>query len=351
MVNDYYYYKAFKLIGCKVNELPNGYFIVKKPDESESLIDNKGKVILSNLKDITQISEVYYLSDRPAKDKSHRYDTILFTKDGIVESLSNSSSSFEEWEDSFQIYDDINTTYYTYDGKAMFKSTDTDYATIIKQDGQYRVVYEDKNKQSYLADLKGSIIKKLFSEKSLICANNRYLVYRDSIGVHVVDYDNKLIISSNNTNTNIDINRINQDDTNIIIIKDDLTNIINSKGEVLFSKSNNEKYNPSIEFTLYKDIVMVWENKGAGGFLLDLNTMKRTRAYTSMNKSQFVATYKVQDDKEVLDIINPETLEVRKSITGYDYFSNLDVMIQAITETEYRCDTYTYDGRQLINEF
>lgn len=50
-------YKNLRLLGYKVNELPNGYFIAQRPDESKTLFGTDGNVIIPKFKNIVPLSD------------------------------------------------------------------------------------------------------------------------------------------------------------------------------------------------------------------------------------------------------------------------------------------------------
>ena len=330
---------TFKLLGCKIKELPNGYFIVQKPNMIESLFDNNCNIIKTGLTNIKQLSTIYYTGDT-------ENSTVIFNNKGnLIDKSKNIYISFAT--NSISVKHKGFENVYGIDGRTQFKGIKSKRNIIIQKYSKTCLACIDKNNKAYIVNSKGEIIN-FKKDTDVTSINNHYIVHKcKGKKLMITDYEGNEIIQGKH----LRINEINSEDTFIVDTYKDNNLVYNSKGSIAYSVPlNDSNYSfTGLSFTSVEGVIVL-EKIGDGSYLVNLNKNNEiSRKYRNINSRTLMPTY-TKDGQLVMAAINSETFETIREISGYINFRYERPFLKAYKNGG-GIDYYSEELRQLLCEF
>ena len=328
-------YRTFKLLGYKVNDLPNGCFIVKQPNGVQSLFDKEGRIIKGNFSRIKQLSDILYFGSTDEIDKDTLFDCNsniveqIDTNKGCIDICINCVKVFEEDKQRITIYDkNLKSKIVIYD------TEDIGVYNFIEHNCKCSVLFRDSSNHIKLADTDGNIKDMNFSFNEYENANNHYIVTRNGNSV-VMDYKGNII----NNCKKAYIDTVNKDNDTIVTVKDKRI-LVSSIDREIHKVIDVEDDMYNIKFTSNMDVIILVKPHGA--YALNIKTNKRTIDYERIIQNMGIL-------HKNLYILDFETLEGELKIEDIDNLTVRDRMIQV--EHKNRVQYYTLDFKPLIHEF
>lgn len=340
-------YNSFKLLGYKLNELDNGYFIGKRPDGKESLFNSSGDVLISKCNSIGQVSEEIYggFDDHTATWVNSKGEIIATAPTyPNIDMLDN----FKESSSIIEVYPEINSkTFdaYTLDGKTSFKNvTGMGYCTV-QHNNELKLVYcEDINNDNgklKMRDTKGNIETLDVLTSRYISSNNHFIKRIDSNGYsEIIDFQGNLILKG----VYIGIDNTNTDNDTLLILKDNAVYIKSAQQGINTYKSNVNH----ATFTNNRHVIHINDNKG--DYLLNIKTMQRNSSDIGIQHG-FIDNELVlikQEGKRYVGLIDLETFRVIRTVAS----ESLNVMRDYIEIINDNVPTYySFKLEPIIHEF
>lgn len=346
-------YDSLKLLGYKINELPNGFILAQAPNKNISLFDNKLKVIQNNLAALTQISDNLYLGrlDTKSNDKIIWFDS----NSNILEKTDTlNGSNYTQRCNALIFTDSVNEYMGVYEKNLLarfkFKGEMADslaIKTIIKNANGYKLLAFNEESRLVVVATNMRTTKYNIKHKEYIDANNHYIhkyIDKPAYTEVLLDYNQETIleVSQEEMYNDVYIDTHNLDnDTYVTVYKDTLTIVSPSKGinnTIQVDCKVNE-----VEFTSNDNVLSI--HTAIGEQFLNIHTGEMSKQYDFIY-SKLGLAYTL--DKR-LYAVNIETFEEELKFSGFKHITVKDNIV--IVSYEDREEYFTSELKPLIHDF
>lgn len=340
-------YHTFRLIGYQVNELPNGFFIAKRPYGDKILFNSQGEIVKGSFDHIIQVSDELYLGFEGT-------EILVFNSQGNtidkVDSIYNEDFLYTEYDNSnpLLVYpnEDIFSVY-SCDGKISFKDIQGFAYGIMHNRGKTKLLYLDRecNEDGFIRtiDTEGNIETVPVEYTAYLNANNHYIKKRIPNNlIQLIDYEGNVIYTGNN----IIIDTMNIDTDTALIVEDGHLKIKHYITEQIDIEYKSSYGIEGAVFTHNKDIIHVKDTQGE--YLLNIKTLQVSDYIDNMRclYGNIVTRYK---DKQIIAYkLNLETLSLNQiAICDKFWVEHREVVIAKHGMEQH----YTLDMQPLIHDF
>lgn len=344
-------YNSLHLVGYKINELSNGDFTALRPDNKQVLFNREGEVIITEFKDITQISDELYGIEKGT-------NILLVNNKGEILATTNGSYNWEDLcdRDSQKHYvrlyhtadEDTLADIYSLDGKVCFKNVPIDAHQLINHNGTAKLVYSRRKltgTEVIFIDTKGNKEVLNIGEHNVIDANNKYINTRAAYKEDkVFDFNGKVVYAGSSTI----IDTTNLDSDTVLILDESEHNL------TIFSKSCNlvnmykfEKKPTHLQFNTYKDILYIKENDK--GYFLNIKTLERTFETVDINSYHGdVVITPVEKSAWAAYKVDLDTFDIKHIVLGENgYCRESSVVVYNGQEAKH----YNFDLKPILHEY
>lgn len=348
----------FKLLGYKINELSNRYFITRKPNGSESLFDSNGNILISNARNIKRVTDDTYscIVTTPTNMNAliNKHGDILGSGDVITRINKNVACVHVGY------YYDL----YLNNGTKIFSSLNSFHINaVLNIADEYKVVALTQLLEVHsiysVTDTHGNT--RQIDSLTDVSANNHYIKGKSTSSISgeiedidtVLSHQDDLIYKGRNVN----IDTSNLDNDTIVAFREYTITVKHGEEELSIQnsrliKGSIESYKiKRVEFTSHIEILKVTDEKGV--YLLNVRTQMKSE-YCSLIHT--VPLYVLVRDGDMYNVarVETDTLEfdtiISSSMTKEIVHLNEYELI--VTNKETLIHTYyDFEGNQLLHEF
>lgn len=343
--------KSFKLMGYSIRQLSNNTFIAKRTDDTMSLFDSEGKMIVGNANHIQKLSDTFYkVIDKNEKsdiailydNKGNIVDRAPYTSIKELVNLIHVGRKDSKGNTVYNIYEENNKARYENilgEGIGYFESTEGSKLVYTNADDVYVI-------ENGLAPRKLPV-----RESHITSLNSHYIQYTksDSTSQFVMDYNLNHIHEGKKVS--IDLSKL--DSSNILDTGKGYINILDKEGKMVVSLQDilsKEDFSSifRVRFTSEPNVILI-NTFDSRDYLFNVVTRERSKSYYFIDTNTFIG--EINRPYRGLDIIDRKTLASTKVISNCSRVSKLVdsyvVEREGSTVEEY----YNLDLKPLIHEF
>lgn len=346
-------YNNLRLIGYKINELPNGCFITERPDSMKTLFDRQGNILITNCREIVPVSSIYY---HAIDNKGN--DILLNLEGELVDGGEGCEIHTERQYIQVMYWNGYKlekNNVYESQGKVIFKNVTQSVQYIRLHNGEYSLISTDAEHNLGSLDRNNKYTPIPIKVKYFPSLNNHYIHYNDShlfsAGI-VTDYDGNRIDTDNSSGEFIvNIDTTSMQSSNYIVTEKDTNkvSIINKDKQII--KSLYVEDTIEADFTSEPNVISI-KTSHSSEYLLNIATEKRSQEYKSIYKNDFIGERFMGDCIGIV-LIDRHTLQPIANVDNISdwYFQGNIIGTSRKVNNEYVPQHYTLDFKELFTEF